>query len=117
MMGLLSFLKRDPMELSFKAFIKKLEKVSGTEYAYTFRDRVMDLLLRDTTLLYSDIEKMRWKDISYKIKKIERQTQLELETLDTIIKTALGSSSSSDFLDDPTWQYGLENVSDEDDMR
>lgn len=116
-MGLLSFLKRDPMELSFKDFIKKLEKVSGSEYAYNFKDRVMDLLLKDTSLLYSDIEKMKWKDISYKIKKIERQTQLELETLDAIIATAGNASKSNDFLGDPSWQYGLENVFDEDDMR
>ena len=108
------FLKRDPLELPFKDFIKRLVKDAGEEYAFKFRDSVVDLLLRDSSLLYSDVEKMKWKDVSYKIKRIERQSQMELESLNTLIEAAMNTSKSSSFFDEPGWQYGLENV---DDMR
>lgn len=116
-MGILDFLIRDPMEMTFKNFIKNLERKSGREYALAFRDKVLDLLLKDKTLLYSDIEKMKWKDVSYKIRSTERQTRLELETLNTIIEKSVNVSKEDAFFLDPSWQYGLENVSDEDDMK
>lgn len=113
-MGLFDFLIKDPRRLSFKSFIGRVRRLEGDEVADNLQDEVIDKLLRlQPNLTLSEIEAMKWGDVSFKVKRLEKQLLDEIAALDKVIAIATSQSGGmSSFTNDPSWGYSLENLED-----
>lgn len=111
-MGLFDFLIRDPKKLSFKSFIERVRRLEGDEVADEVQEKTIDGLLRlQPNLTLSEIETMKWGDVSFKIKRLEKQLMDELLAMDKVIALATSQSGGlSSFINDPGWGYSLENL-------
>ena len=111
MMGLFDFLIRDPRKLSCKSFIARVRRLEGDEVADRLQENVFNLLLRSQpNLALSEIEAMKWGDVSFRIKRVEKQLEDELRAMDNMIAVATSQAGVSSFTNDPGWSYSLENL-------
>ena len=80
--------RRDPSNLSFKKFIKALEK-SDKKLAETLKERV-PLILKTYNPSWSleEIERMKWKEIKFELNSILFKEEQTLRSLERLLEMA-----------------------------
>ncbi len=79
---------RPPEERTFKNYMNWMKNCGDSELvksAIKYEKEIPFILCTmDSRLMLSDVEKMRWKDIKFKLSQMGRKARIQLETLNNI---------------------------------